>query len=138
MSDRFARTGCVLFDLDGTLIDSVALITASFRHATAEVFGEPLPDEVILADVGMPLWSQMERIAPAHAEELLVSYRAHNAAHHDDLVAEYPGVREAVLELRRRGFVLGVVTSKIASFMHRGLARCGLEGLFDVLVSADM
>ncbi len=133
----FERARCVLFDLDGTLIDSIALIKASFQHATAEVLGEALPDEVVLADIGMPLREQMRRIAPDRAEALVAAYRAHNIAHHDELLAEYPDVHEVVLELKGRGFALGVVTSKIGSSMHRGLERCGFEGLFDALVSAD-
>lgn len=127
----------VLFDLDGTLIDSVDLIVSSFRHATREVLGETLPDEAILRNVGMPLRAQMDQIAPERADELLASYRQHNAAHHDEQVREYPGTLETVRDLKSRGYMVGVVTSKSAGMMMRGLERCGLADEFDALVSAD-
>ena len=51
----------VVFDLDGTVVDTVELIVESFRYATRTVLGEVLPDEVIIAGVGQPLMAQMER-----------------------------------------------------------------------------
>ena len=52
----------VIFDLDGTVVDTVALIRASFRHASREVLGEELPDDVLLAGVGQPLMTQMRAL----------------------------------------------------------------------------
>ncbi|MBA4369976.1 MAG: HAD family hydrolase [Coriobacteriaceae bacterium] len=136
-AQRLAHLGCILFDLDGTLIDSVALILSSFRHATAAVLGQALPDEVLLENVGMPLHAQFIRMAPAQADELLRVYREHNAEHHDAMVREYPGTEETLQELERRGHRLGVVTSKSAPVMRRGLELFGLERFFEVCVSSD-
>ncbi|HET6497881.1 MAG TPA: HAD-IA family hydrolase [Coriobacteriia bacterium] len=131
------RVRVVLFDLDGTLIDTVALILSSFRHATAEVLGAPLPDDVLMRNVGVPLANQMREIAPEHAEELLRVYREHNARHHDEMIAEYPGTRETLVELAGRGYRMGVVTSKGTPMARRGLEALGLGGYFEVLVTAD-
>ena len=60
----------VVFDLDGTVVDTVELIVESFRYATSTVLGEVLPDEFILGGVGRPLRTQMERLSAGHAQEL--------------------------------------------------------------------
>ncbi len=74
----FSDVRAVLFDLDGTLLDTIGLILASFRHATMAVLGEALPDDVLLKNVGIPLAVQMREFDELRAEELLEVYRAHN------------------------------------------------------------
>ena len=77
-----------LFDLDGTLIDSGPMIIASMRHATKEVLGLDLRDEVLSAAVGGPgLVAQMEKLDPERVDELVAAYRAHNEPLHDELEA---------------------------------------------------
>ena len=127
----------VLFDLDGTLIDTIELILSSMRHATAQVLGEALPDAVLLHNVGVPLRAQMCEFAPGREEELLGVYRAHNDQVHDQLVCDYPGTNEALDELKRRGYRLGVVTSKSVSVARRGLDHFGLSDYFEVLVGYE-
>lgn len=128
-----------LFDLDGTLIDSIELILASYRHACAACLGEVPPDEVFRRGLGTPLWAQFGEFTsdPALVERLVASYREHNLAHHDALVRPYPGAREALLALRDEGVRLAVVTSKSRASAERGLALCGMEGLFETMVCAE-
>ncbi|MDP2183397.1 MAG: HAD-IA family hydrolase [Actinomycetota bacterium] len=127
----------VLFDLDGTLIDTVALILASMRHATEAVLGAALPDEVLMQGVGIPLDTQMRAISPDHAEELLLAYREHNWEVHDELIAEYPGTEEVLVELARRGLPMGIVTSKSRRVAMRGIERFNLARYFEVIVCSD-
>jgi pyrophosphatase PpaX len=134
---RLAEVDCVLFDLDGTLVDTIELILCSFRHATEQVLGEALPDEVVLADVGVPLATQMRSFSEEHTDELLRVYREHNAVHHDDLIREYPGVEDVLRELRARGYKLGVVTSKLNHMACRGLDCFDLKPFVDVVIGAD-
>jgi pyrophosphatase PpaX len=134
---RLAELQAVLFDLDGTLIDTVELIVSTFRFATREVMGEALPDEVVMAGVGMPLITQMRDFSPEHADELLRVYRAHNAEVHDDMVREYPGTEDVLTELAARGLPMGVVTSKGTPMTLRGLRLFDLERFFGVIVTAD-
>jgi pyrophosphatase PpaX len=136
-AERLANVDAVLFDLDGTLIDTVELIRVSFRHATRVVLGASLPDEVTMAGVGMPLIRQMRDFSPENADELLRVYREFNAERHDGMVREYPGTAEVLSELRRRGLPLGIVTSKGTPMTLRGLRRFGLERYFDAVVTAD-
>lgn len=128
---------CALFDLDGTLIDTLGLIRESMRHATATVLGAPLPDDVLMRNVGVPLAVQMREFDEARAEELLTAYREHNDRVHDALVREYPGVEEALAALSAAGVRMGVVTSKLRRGAMRGLERFSLERFFEVVVGAD-
>jgi len=106
------RFETVLFDLDGTLIDSAALILASFRHATRTVLGRVIPDEVLLANVGGgSIETQMSVFDRERAGELVRVYREHNNAAYRR-VETFAGI-EAVLErLQGEGRRLGVVTVK--------------------------
>ncbi len=127
----------VLFDLDGTLIDTLGLIRESMRYATATVLGAPLPDDVLMRNVGVPLAVQMREFSEEHADELLAVYREHNDRVHDLLVREYPGVELALDELVEAGLRLGVVTSKLHRVAERGLDRFSLGRFFEVLVGSD-
>lgn len=136
-AERLSGLKAVLFDLDGTLINTVSLILSSFRHATAQVLGEALPDEELMRNVGVPLIKQMREFDEERADELLRVYREHNSLHHDDMVAEYPGTEETLSWLRTRGYPLAVVTSKGTPMTERGLARFDLARFFDAVVTAD-
>lgn len=135
--DRLGALQSVIFDLDGTLIDTVELIRRSFRHATEAVLGEALPDEVTMANVGQPLTAQFMDMAPEHADELLRAFREFNREHHDLLARSYPGTIETLKELARRGVPMAIVTSKGTESATRGIAHFGLADLVAVVVTAD-
>ena len=128
-----------LFDLDGTLIDSVELILRTFRHTMLTHRGEAPPHDVWLKGLGTPLWNQFREFCQDQDEidAMIATYREYNYAHHDEMVRRYPGVLEAVTALKNTGKQLGIVTSKMRAGTLRGLGVCGLDGLFDVLVGAD-
>lgn len=129
-----------VFDLDGTLIDSLGLILASYRHTMQTHLGRRLPDEMWIAGMGTPLAVQMRRFARAsdEAEEMVETYQTHNLAHHDRLVRPYAGVRDAVATLRDRGVTLAIATSKRTTATRMGLRACGLpEEWFAAVVTAD-
>lgn len=128
-----------LFDLDGTLIDSVDLILSTFRHMMVTHRGAAPDREVWLKGLGTPLWNQLREFTqdPDEIEAMTATYRAFNQEHHDAMVRRYPGLLEAVSRLKTRGRKLGVVTSKMRAGTVRGLGCCGLDGLFDILVGAD-
>lgn len=136
-SNATSKLKCVLFDLDGTLIDSTDLIRASFRHAVRTVLGKDLPDSVLLANVGRPLEEQMKILSPEKAEELLKVYREHNHKYHDSMVCAMPGINEVLDLLKEKKVKIGVVTSKSSHLALRGLKVCGLEGYIDAVVAAD-
>ena len=102
----------ILFDLDGTLIDSGPIIIASMRHASVTVLGREPDEELVRAAIGGPgLIAQMRELDPDRVDELVEVYRAHNEPLHATLEA-FEGVLELLSELRRRGHQLGIVTAK--------------------------
>jgi pyrophosphatase PpaX len=129
----------VLFDLDGTLIDSIELIRRSFRHMLLEHGFDGDDDSIWRRGIGRPLDVQLAEIArdPGDVAAMLATYRAYNSIHHDELVSVFPGVRESLEALARAGRRLGVVTSKARTGALRGLAHTGLESFFDVVVAAN-
>jgi pyrophosphatase PpaX len=136
-AERVADVQAILFDLDGTLIDTVELIRDSFRYATRTVLGHELPDEVTMRNVGQPLAVQFRDMAPDHADELLRVYREYNMRRHDELARPYPGTSETLAELARRGMPMGVVTSKGTQATERGLDLFDLRRWLGVVVTAD-
>ncbi len=129
----------VLFDLDGTLLDSIRLIIDSYHHALAAHGLPPRTDRDWLAGIGTPLRVQFRDWAhdPALYEGLIASYRDFNIAHHDAQVRAYPGAVEMVLGVRQRGLRTGLVTSKQRAGAERGLRFLKLEGAMEVTVAAD-
>ncbi|WP_449315968.1 HAD family hydrolase [Rubneribacter sp.] len=129
----------VLFDLDGTLLDTYDLLLSTFRHTTRKVLGEALPDEQLMAKVGQPLVVQMWDFTDDESvhDELCRVYREHNALVHDDLIKVFPDTRDMLDRLKDAGFPLGVVTSKRHEPAMRGLDRFALAGYFDFLVGSD-
>jgi len=129
----------LLFDLDGTLIDSIELILSSYRHTLRIHRGTVPSDDVWMEGLGTPLRVQFQRFAdsPAEVDAMVATYREYNLAHHDAMVSAFPGIAAALGQLRERHMRLGVVTSKNRSGTARGLRRGNLDGMFDVLVTAD-
>src|SRR2546423_7757784 len=104
----------VLFDLDGTLIDSIELILGSARHAFAKLERPAPSDAEWLRGVGIPLRTIFARYATdgADVDRFIGAYREHQMAHHDALVRCYDTVIDTLVALRQAGHPIGVVTSK--------------------------
>jgi pyrophosphatase PpaX len=131
------RFETVLFDLDGTVVDSGAIILASMRHATSEVLGRDFSDEELLQAVGGPgLEAQFSALAPDHVERLVDVYRAHNEPLHVDLEA-CDGMEDVLVRLRQEGRRLGVVTAKRRSTVELAFDRVPLGHLFETVVGGD-
>jgi pyrophosphatase PpaX len=129
----------VLFDFDGTLVDTTEMIHQSMRHATTEVLGrEDIPRETLLANVGQPLPRQMELIDTENAESLLEAYRTHHEQHHDALIREFPGVEESLHRLGSAGTKVAVVTSKRRVSVEMALEIFpGLRNVVDRFVTLE-
>jgi pyrophosphatase PpaX len=127
----------VLFDLDGTVVDSGAIILASMRHATREVLGIEAADEELMATVGGPgLEAQMAAFAPDRVDELVRVYRAHNIPLHDEL-QPCEGIEDVIVRLHEEGVRLGVVTAKWRATAELAFERLRVGDLFEVLVGGD-
>lgn len=132
------QLGAVLFDLDGTLIDTVDLIHSSFDQAVRQVLGKNLTRAELLQNMGRPLAFQMQVFSPDHVEELLEAYNEHNLGEHDKHIRAYPGVLD-VLNLLKvdHGLPLAIVTSKKRDLCLRGLELTRIDGFFDVVVAME-
>src|SRR5947199_10841978 len=132
-----ARFPVVLFDLDGTVVDSGAIILASMRHATREVLGIEAEDAELMQAVGGPgLEAQMAAFAPDRVDELVRVYRAHNEPLHDELEA-FAGIEATLASLRDEGRLLGLVTAKRRSTVDLAFPRLPIASYFDTGVGGD-
>jgi len=131
------RFPVVLFDLDGTVIDSGGMILASMRHATREVLGREIGDEELMGAVGGPgLEAQMRALDPERVDELVSVYRAHNEPLHEGLRC-CAGMEGLVARLHAEGRRLGVVTAKRRETVELAFAQVPLGHYFDTVVGGD-
>ncbi|HEX9885443.1 MAG TPA: HAD hydrolase-like protein, partial [Longimicrobiales bacterium] len=131
--------GVVLFDLDGTLADTVPLILRCYRHTMTRHLGAPPPDEEWLRGIGRPLRDQLVEFArdDEEAAGMLDTWVTFQRTVHDAMVRPFPGAGEVVHALKARGALVGVVTSKRDEMARRTLDHLGLLDAMDVLVTAD-
>ncbi len=127
----------VLFDLDGTLLDTNELIIQTFLVTLNEFYPEKFRREHVLPHMGMILPKQMALFDPDNVDALVATYRAHNVHMHDDLVQEFPNVREVIMQLAEHGVKLGIVTSKQIRTTMMGLNKYGLTPYLQAIVTYD-
>jgi pyrophosphatase PpaX len=131
------RFPVVLFDFDGTVVDSGGIILASMRHATRTVLAREYSDEELMASVGGPgLDAQMVAIAPEHAEELVRVYREHNESIHDELKA-FAGMEDVLRTLRAEGRRIGMVTAKRRKTVALAFEYLPLAPYFETIVAGE-
>ncbi|WP_456433481.1 HAD family hydrolase [Nitratifractor sp.] len=128
----------ILFDLDGTLIDSTEAILESFRRSF-ELLGGSVPDpEAITALVGHPL-ADMYRalgVAEDRIDAYVRTYKENYRRVHTAKTVLLPGVREAIEEASRFAR-LGIVTTKTGRYSRELMEHFGLMGYFEVLVGSE-
>lgn len=128
----------ILFDLDGTLIDSTDLILFSFNHVLKTYLNKEVPEQEIRSLFGRPLHYQMALFGGEdRADELVARYREHNLASHEEHLKPIEGVKETLEALKKKGYLLGIVTSKKEDSARLGMKICQIEDYFDVFVFSD-
>ena len=132
------RFRIVLFDLDGTLIDSGPIILASMQHAVRTVLDREIPpDELGLTIGGQGIVAQMQAIDAEHADELLEVYKEHNDGLHETLEA-FDELIALLPRLKAEGRRLGIVTAKRHRTVGLALDRFpALRDDFDVVVAHE-
>jgi len=128
----------LLFDLDGTLIDTNPLILKSFEHTLGYYYPDrTFSHEELLPFIGPTLEKSFSEMDAELWREMVAFYRSYNIAMHDELVLEYPGVLDGLRDLKERGYKLAIVTSKSGRVARKGLELFGLTPLFDAVIAAD-
>jgi pyrophosphatase PpaX len=129
-----------LFDLDGTLLDSIEGIVASFAFALdTHMPGHPYTRHDLIMKIGEPLPVQMQQLArgdAALASRMVASYREHNRRLLPTFEL-YPDVALALDALSARGFRLGLVTSKARASAAVSLERHDLARRFPLVMTSD-
>lgn len=126
----------LLFDLDGTIADSVSVIIKSNRE-TFEKMGLRFDEDYVRAQIGIPLETQARMFAgPRHAE-FTDTYREIYRANGGEESPLFPGAADALRSLREHGYRLGLVTSKIKYITLNILESAGIDSLFETLITAD-
>ena len=127
----------ILFDLDGTLINTNDLIMASFKHTFDHYYPGRYSDKELIGFIGEPLYDTFAKHDEGRAEEMVAFYRKHNVENHDNLVTEFDGVFETVKTLSEKGYKLAIVTSKMRNTVEMGLKLTKLDQFFPVVITVD-
>ena len=127
----------IVFDLDGTLVDSLPDIIASFQYGFTSL-GLPAPtDAEVRPLIGHPLEAMYTHFAPAHAASLCTVYREHYARNFTNRSRPYPGVVELLRTLRERGYRLAIATTKRTDMARRFVEALGLTPALDYVQGTD-
>jgi len=129
----------LLFDLDGTIIDSIELIVQSAEYAYAGREGPAPTRAEWLALIGTPLAPMLRRWAHDEADVKFLwdRYRDFQIANHDRLVTPYPGVVDLITRLHARGHPMAIVSSKLEIGIRRSLDYIGITHCFGAIIGID-
>ncbi|MEO7217960.1 MAG: HAD-IA family hydrolase [Gemmatimonadaceae bacterium] len=133
------RPIAVLFDLDGTLIDSIGLLLQSVHHAFEGFSGTVPTDEEWVAGIGTPLAKQLGAFCKTDndLEQITVRYRTFQRAAHDRLTSAFPGTLGVLGSLAAAGHPMGIVTSKSNEMMDRALDLTGIMPYMATRIGSD-
>lgn len=135
------RYELLIFDWDGTLVDSQALITDCMQRAAMEAGLPPHNAAEIGGIIGLGLTEAIERLypdaAPAAIDAIVQGYRRCYVCASPDRAPLFPGAARTLAELKTAGYRLAIATGKGRSGLDRGLALCDIADLFCVSRCAD-
>ena len=132
-----ARWPVVLFDLDGTVANTIPLILESYAHATRTVLGRPAPVAETRNWIGQTLRDTFDERYPSVSDELLAAYRTWNEANMARLIRRYEGMADLRADLQDAGLTTGIVTSKRRNPAEATLNGVGLGGSVRLLTAME-
>ncbi len=132
------KINTVLFDFDGTIMDTNTVILQSWQHTFRTVEGRERPAEDIFGTFGEPLYITMEKVLPQiPVEEGVSIYRSYHYDNFSELIEVFPGILDLLGELKARGYKTGIVTSRLWHTTEIGLKKYDMEQYFDAIVTCD-
>lgn len=127
----------VLFDFDGTLLDTNELILKSFQHIYKELLDKDVTMEEVIPFYGEVLSDTLDREYGERGKEALETYRAFQYSNFEKYINLFENVEETLEILKEKRYKIGIVTSRLCSSTKRGLKYFGLEKYFEVIVGSD-
>ena len=127
----------LIFDLDGTIADTIPVCCAAFRDAILDITGEEYSDEQIVALFGPSEEGIFQRMLGARWQEAHQTFLTAYDAHHDMCSAAFPGIDDTLAVLKQRGSQLAIVTGKGARSADISVRRLGLARYFDIIESGS-
>ncbi len=131
------RWSTAVFDLDGTLADTIGLIVESYQHAFRTVLGHEEDPALIRSWIGRPLIGAFRDHSPEQADELYETYLTWNAENTERLIRGFDGVREVLADVAAAGVRVGVATSKRRVSARQAMDLLGLTEHVEVLVAME-
>jgi pyrophosphatase PpaX len=127
----------ILFDLDGTLLDTNNLIIESFQHTYRHHLNKEVTREYIVESFGEILRTTLERECKDFVEDAIDTYRNFQIENFDRLITIHTGVKEAIKTLYDQGYKLAVVTSRLNESALKGLKHFHIDSYFECMIGAD-
>ena len=133
-----AKINTVLFDFDGTIMDTYEVIISSWQHTFKTIDGKERPVSEILKTIGEPLDYTIANLYPAaDIGEVLEIYRSYHRDNFGERIKLFPGMKELLCSLKDKGYKLGLVTSRLTNTTMEGLEKYEIKEYFDVVITAD-
>jgi len=128
----------VIFDLDGTLVNTNDLIVDSWRYTVKKLTGRDITDEEIRGTLGEILLDSMLRTMPdIDPETALETYRIYQRSIFLDRIELYDGTKETLCAIHKAGYKIALLTSRLRSSSEKALKHFGIADLFDVVLTAS-
>ncbi len=132
------KVDTVLFDFDGTVMDTTEVIVNSWQHTFRTLEGRERPLTDIYPTFGEPLPYTMEKFFPNHpVEESVQIYRSYHYDNFGDLIKVFPGMEELLETLKEAGYTMALVTSRLESTTNQGLEAYDLKKYFDTVLTCE-
>ena len=124
------RMRAIVFDLDGTLVDTFALSLRGTQHVLRRFVSRPVPDAEVIPLYGIPLRDIMARYHPEQADAMVAAFEDYYLEHQAALVRPFAGVVETLQGLHDGGYPLAILSNKRKEPGLREMELCGLGRFF--------
>lgn len=128
----------VLFDFDGTIMDTNNIILMSWKHTFKTLKNREEKQEVLVKTFGEPLEDTMKKFFPdVPLEKALETYRSYHRDNFGDFIKLFPGIKELLAKVKSLGYKTGLVTSRLRQTTVQGLEKYKILKYFDTVITAD-